>query len=237
MRSSICAPIALAVLIAATCAHSLEASVIKSSKYKISGINARLVGQDDPVTVKFDGKAESVGRMMVSESQTDVADGTWIDFSFQLKDPLDGLSGNPDGQWKVNLTDLKMSEQTPVFTSWYMYFTRDGKPVDFNPAASNKSLIGAHPLDSSIEVWSGVPLPNPDLPDGAENGLVFYNQQFSWFHHRRGLGVPSGVDGFHLGCKMEPVPEPSALVLLSLAVPAAVVAIRKRRSLHKGDAC
>jgi hypothetical protein len=224
---------------------------LKGTQYKISGLNSRLPSPGYAEVVKFDGVPESVGGYLVNESWRRIVNEngkseSWIDFEFTpnpLYCPVYGphaseLAEDMQRMWRVSMSDFELAANTSV-PEFYMYFTDNGVPAPFQPRIKSGTAfpIDAHPFLSGVSVLSSStkPLSPNQLPPGATNGLVTeFQHYFSAVHDvARGMGVPRGVNGFHIGYRI--VPEPATCVLGLFAAVASLLVLQRRRPREVGQ--
>jgi hypothetical protein len=209
--------------------------LLMGTTYKVSGFNSWLPSVNSPTSLKFDGEKEYVGAYSINESIERIVNDrgvreTWINFEFRrlygLADPRSTypLAKDAGSAWRVNLADLVLPSGATA-PEYYMYFTNNGQPAPFNrrPPRGTPDLlpIGDHPYLDGISVIRGetFPLLPGDMPPGAMNALVTkFDHYFSGVHDVvRGLGVPAGVDGFHIGYRIA-VPEPASCLYVMAVV-------------------
>lgn len=221
---------------------------LMGTEYRISGLNSLLPEPTRPATVKFDGTSKVVGSYIVTESLKHIVndDGdreTWADFEFTLRPVVfrgtvmaqpPYLASIPEDGWRVSLSDFELSENMK-FPEFYMYFTENGTPAPFGSRTGRRGpepAIGEHPFLDDVSVYRGSlePVDPIDLPPGAKNGLVTqYQHYFTAVHDvDRGMGVPLGVTGFHLGYRVT-CPEPASCVLGMFAAVGSCWVLRRRR--------
>jgi hypothetical protein len=221
---------------------------LMGSEYQISGFNSRLPGSTEPATVRFDNVPERVGSYIVNESihqftNDEGKNESWIDFEF-VRDPMtiqlqqrgsSEIAQDIEQRWRVNLADLELPKDatTPEF---YMYFTEQGTPAPFDRRrrrGTDEFTIGAHPFLDSVNVWRGstAPIKEEDLPPGANNALITnFEHYFTTVHDvERGLGVSTGVDGFHIGYRVVNIPEPTSCMIALVGIASSAWMLQRRR--------
>jgi hypothetical protein len=165
-----------------------------------------------PATVTL-GQSTTVNNGQLTLSETFVPDGPnaeWAVFNFSTTSG-GPLAGNSSGLWQVNLNNIPLT-QVVNYDNAFIYWTANGSA--FSPLSlwGNVTQIAPNPINPSLG-------PAFFLPAGGTlTSLNVFANVFPYsFLNDVGVNT-SAANDFHFGVHVTAVPEPSAWVLLAIAV-------------------
>ena len=188
------------VVVISVLGFSAEAKALVNlgSSYEFSGEN--IPDSFGPEDITFDGISELVhgGTIRISENVTEVSSTQeWIEFSVEtaLGTPL---STNPQAVSRVDFKGIEFvrTVRTPVENEIFVYFSRNGVPLDLTGPSFGGSIL-PHPTNESVsEVWfPPAILIQVDPPSDSQD--AFATEIFRTI--ARSVGVSREASGFHLG--------------------------------------
>lgn len=223
--------------------------------YQFSGTN--FPDTYGPVTLTYDGVAQTAGGMSVNERFDDFAGipggiltnfgllasyenaGEVLEWSFRTLDNQ-LFSDAPTTPWGFAIEDLSWPSlpgvpvQTVESTS-YLYFTTNGTPRTLNPALATSLgvVVGPHPFDASVPQVIYITSQDSELFSDGIASVVLEpedSEDFPAALLQQLFGTSGGpLNGVQAGIMFQHVPEPSTIVLAAGGLMAlALVSLRRR---------
>jgi hypothetical protein len=192
---------------------------------------SNLPGDAAGISLEFDGLEEAVGSsgLRVREQATGLGPVVLLEFSLRTADGAGfvGQQLDPGAVASVSVTGLHwFGDPTPagmIADSAFLWLSIDGQPQAMSDPSGQGFVFGTHPLDPSLQVLF--------FENSAGTSFAFDTFGTSLSAVLGAVVDPAlvgEIDQIHLAVGAAPIPEPSSLALLCMAL-AGLALLRGRR--------